>query len=94
MLGMKIGGYVGRGYDCETQFKFLNYPEYDIPVEIKKESKDFEYQEKKYPDKELSRAVVLCALHNHKKMPPHIDVIELDALCAYAQDLPLLNIAG
>ena len=84
---MKIGGYVGRGYDCETNFKFLDYPEYSIPVEIKKESKGFQYQEQKYGSAELSRAVVLCALHNHTKMPPHIDVIELDALCAYSQDL-------
>jgi hypothetical protein len=94
LLGMKIGGYVGRGYDCETQFQFLGFPEYSIPVEIKKESKGFVYQQDKYPDKELSRSVVLCALHNHKTMPAHIDVIELDALCAHAQDLPLLKISG
>jgi hypothetical protein len=32
---------------------------------------------------ELSRAVVLCAIHGHKQVPVNIDVIELDALCQY-----------
>ena len=40
-LGMKLGGYVGKGYDCITNFSFLNYPTYNVPVEIKRESKGF-----------------------------------------------------
>jgi hypothetical protein len=84
-LGMKLGPYVGKGYDCEgTCFQFLKYPEYIIPLEIKRRSRDFKYQEKKYGKEELSRALVLCAFHDHKVMPKHIDVIELEALCGQA----------
>jgi hypothetical protein len=81
-LGLKLGAYVGKGYDCVgTSIQFLNYPPYTIPVEIKKRSRDFRYQEKKYGKEELSRALVLCAYHDHKVMAKHIDIIELDALC-------------
>jgi hypothetical protein len=82
-LGMQLGGYVGRGYDCATEFKFLDYPVYSIPVEVKRNSKGFEYQQRKYGRDALTRAIVLCAIHDHKHIPPHIDVIELDALCHY-----------
>lgn len=83
-LGLKLGAYVGKGYDCvATQLQFLRYPAYTIPVEIKKRSRDFVYQEKKYGKDELSRALVLCAFHDHEVMPKHIDVIELEALCAH-----------
>jgi hypothetical protein len=89
LLGMVLGGYVGKGYDCvTTDFQFLGFPTYTVPVEIKRNSSGFRYQEKKYGKDELSRAVVLCAIHGHKQMPRHIDVIELDALCAYAQKFP------
>ena len=88
-LGMVLGGYVGRGYDCFTEFRFLNYPVYSVPVEIKRNSQGFHYQQRKYGREELSRAVVLCAVHQHKGMPQHIDVIELGALCAYARNFPL-----
>ena len=88
-LGMQLGGYVGKGYDCITDFAFLNYPVYTVPVEIKRNSSGFQYQQKKYGKDELSRAVVLCAIHGHKLMPPHIDVIELEALCNYAKNFPL-----
>ncbi len=83
-LGMQIGGYVGKGYDCLTQFKFLDYPAYSVPLEIKRDSAGFKYQQQKYGKDELSRAVVLCAVHGHKTMPPHIDVIELEAICKQA----------
>ncbi|MBI4785726.1 MAG: hypothetical protein HY782_01595 [Chloroflexi bacterium] len=84
-LGLKLGAYVGKGYDCvETSLQFLRYPAYTVPLEIKKRSRDFQYQEKKYGKAELSRALVLCAFHDHEVMPKHIDVIELDALCEHA----------
>ena len=80
-LGMALGGYVGKGYDCFTTFQFLDYPEYAVPVEVKRHSQGFKYQQKKYGKAELSRAVILCAIHDHRQLPPHIDVVELDALC-------------
>ena len=65
---------------CEL---FLDYPIYNVPVEVKRESIGFKYQQQKYGKNELSRAVVLCAFHNHRNIPRNIDVIELDALCSY-----------
>jgi len=87
-LGMSLGGYVGKGYDCFTEFQFLDFPPYSIPVEIKRDSQGFRYQQRKYGREELSRAIVLCAVHGHRAMPPHIDVIELGALCAHARRFP------
>lgn len=84
-LGIALGGYVGKGYDCLTEFSFLDYPTYVVPVEIKRNSLGFEYQRKKYGKEELSRAVLLCAVHQHSHLPRNIDVIELDGLCRYAQ---------
>ncbi|HEY6333254.1 MAG TPA: hypothetical protein VI756_28275 [Blastocatellia bacterium] len=86
-LGMALGPYVGKGYDCYTDFTFLEYPTYAVPVEIKKRSRDFSYQEKKYGKEELSRAIILCAFHDKKNVPKNIDVVELDALCAHLQSL-------
>lgn len=86
LLGMTLGGYVGKGYDCYTTFKFLNYPEYPVPVELKRTSKDFQYQQLKYGRDLLSRAVVLCATHDHRNVPRNIDVIELEALCQHARE--------
>lgn len=86
-LGMALGAYVGRGYDCVTEFNFLGYPSYTVPVEIKRHSKDFEYQQNKYGREELSRAVILCAVHNKKNVPKNIDVVELDALCKHLKTL-------
>jgi len=89
-LGLKLGAYVGKGIDCvDTSLQFLRYPVYKVPVEIKKRSQDFVYQEKKYGKAELSRALVLCAFHDHEVMPKHIDVIELDALCQHAHHFDL-----
>ena len=86
---MTLGGYVGKGYDCFTDFKFLNYPTYSVPVELKRNSVGFKYQQKKYGRELLSRAVVLCAIHDHKQVPRNIDIIELDALCKHAEKFPL-----
>lgn len=80
-LGLALGPYVGKGYDCFSDFTFLDYPTYPIPVEIKKYSKDFRYQEKKYGKEELSRAVILCAFHDKKNVQKNVDVVELEALC-------------
>jgi hypothetical protein len=88
-LGMQLGGYVGKGYDCLTEFSLLNYPVYTIPVEIKRNSSGFKYQQRKYGKDELSRAVVLCVTHGHKQLPRHIDVIELEALCQHGKNFPL-----
>jgi hypothetical protein len=85
-LGMTLGGYVGKGYDCETEFSFSPYPTYTVPVEIKRNSSGFKYQQKKYGKDELSRAVLLCAVHDHKQVPKNIDVIELRALCAHSKE--------
>lgn len=75
-IGIQLGPYRTKDYDCDpSRFEFYNYPAYFCPVEIKKQSKDFRYQEQKYFP--LPRAVVLCLEHNHPKIPNHIDVIEL-----------------
>lgn len=86
-LGMALGAYVGKGYDCVTDFNFLEFPTYRVPVEIKRQSKNFSYQEKKYGRDELSRAVILCAVHDKKNVPKNIDVVELDALCNHLKTL-------
>lgn len=80
---MTLGGYVGKGYDCLTEFHFLDYLPYLVPVELKRNSHGFKYQQEKYGKDQLSRAVVLCATHGHKEVPPHIDVIELEALAQF-----------
>ena len=85
-LGMVLGGYVGKGYDCVTEFSFLNYPTYPVPVEIKRNSSGFRYQQQKYGKDELSRAVLLCAIHDHRHVPKNIDVIELRALCEHSKE--------
>jgi hypothetical protein len=87
LLGVSLGAYVGKGYDCYSQFEFQDYPEYSVPVEIKKFSKDFSYQQKKYGKDELSRAVILCAIDNLKNPHVNIDVIELDAMCGFIGNL-------
>ncbi len=83
LLGVSLGPYVGKGYDCLSQFSFQNLPEYTVPIEIKKYSKGFIYQQNKYGKEELSRAVILCAIDDIKYVDPNIDVIELDAMCSY-----------
>ena len=86
-LGLELGGFVGKGYDCLSEFQFKTLPPYQVPVEVKRNSDGFSYQMQKYGKDLLSRAVILCAIHNHQHIPSNIDVIELDALCAYRQTL-------
>ena len=80
VLGIELGPYVGKGYDCESQVQFLQYPPYEVPIEIKKVSSRFKYQQRRYGPEELSRGVVLCARHDMINVPANIDVIELEAL--------------
>ena len=35
-LGLRLGGYVGKGYDCYSEFSFHPYPTYSVPVEVKR----------------------------------------------------------
>jgi hypothetical protein len=90
-LGMALGGYVKKGYDCISDFTFLSFPRYTVPVEIKKTSKGFKYQQDKYGKDTLSRAVILCVKHDNKRYPDAlgIDVIELEAMCNYASMYPV-----
>jgi hypothetical protein len=82
LLGVEVGPYVGKGYDCQSTFQFLNYAPYQVPVEIKKNSSDFKYQQKKYSPEQLSRVVILCVRHDLVNVPPNVDVVELSALCS------------
>jgi hypothetical protein len=82
-LGVSLGPYVGRGYDCRSEVKFGDYPIYNVPVEIKRFSKDYNYQINKYGKDELSRAIILCIIHNLENTPRNVDVIELDSMCNY-----------
>jgi len=85
-LGLKLGPYVGKGYDCAaSSFEFLDLKPYQVPVEVKKESTGFRYQQGKYGKEELSRAVILYMVHNKSRLPDNIDVIELAAFPAYAE---------
>ncbi len=88
ILGVEIGPYVGRGFDCKGRFQFLDFQPYEVPIEVKKRSAGFKYQEKKYGKEELSRAVILCMKHNLVTTPRHIDVMEL-ALFAKIESLEL-----
>jgi hypothetical protein len=81
-LGLKVGPYLKRGYDCpESLFKFLTFPEYPCPLEIKTRSADFQYQVKRYSD--LPRVVVLCLHHDLARPPQHVDVVEVAALAKH-----------
>jgi hypothetical protein len=82
ILGVELGPYRVRGLDCEGIFQFLTYEPYKVSVEIKKASKDFEYQQRKYAPEELSRAVILCMHHDLVNVPPNVDVIQLETLCS------------
>ena len=84
---MSLGPYVGRGYDCISEIKFFDYPVYEVPIEIKRHSKKYIYQMKKYGKDELSRAIVLCAIHDLENTPKNIDIIELDFMCNYIGNL-------
>jgi len=81
-LGLDLGPYLGTGYDClDSRFQFLGLPMYTCPVEVKTQSKGFNYQVTRYP--KLPRAVVLCMEHNFVNPPEHIDFIDLPVLAEY-----------
>lgn len=82
VLGVECGPYVGKGYDCEGKFQFLSYEPYTAPIEMKKLSSGFEYQQKRYSPQQLSRVVILCARHDLVNVPANVDVIELAELCS------------
>jgi len=86
-LGVTLGPYVGRGFDCLSEVKFLDYPVYTVPFEIKRHSNKYKYQMKKYGKDELSRAIILCAIHDLENTPRNVDVIELDSMCSYIGNL-------
>lgn len=86
-LGITLGPYVGKGYDCISYVKFLDYPVYNVPIEIKRYSRKYKYQMEKYGKDELSRAVILCAIHDLENTPRNVDVIELDSMCSYIGNL-------
>jgi len=86
-LGVSLGPYVGRGYDCLSDIKFLDYPVYKVPIEIKRHSKKYRYQMEKYGKEELSRAIILCAIHDLENTHKNVDVIELDFMCNYIGNL-------
>src|ERR1017187_243310 len=81
-LGLKLGPYLLRGYDCPTSsFQFARYPEYPCPVEIKKRASGFDYQIKNYPT--LPRAVVLCLDHDIRHPHEHVDFVEVRSLARH-----------
>jgi hypothetical protein len=82
VLGVELGPYVGKGYDCKGVFRFLEYEPYEVAVEMKKSSSGFKYQQKKYSPEELSRAVILCMRNDLLNVPPNVDVIQLETLCS------------
>jgi hypothetical protein len=84
ILGVEVGPYLGRGYDCRSCFRFLKYEAYEVPIELKRKSSGFRYQQQKYGKDELSRAVVLCVRHDLRNPPPNIDIVELGYLASYA----------
>jgi len=84
-LGLDLGPYLTKGYDCASRFQFLAFPPYECPVEIKKRSYGFRYQINRYQP--LPRAVVLCLDHDLINAPDHIDIIELPALAEHLVSL-------
>lgn len=79
-FGMVLGPYLGKGLDCkESKFSFLDYPTYTVPVEVKKRSGGFKYQQEKYSRDELSRVVVLCVTHDLMNVDKNTDVVELSS---------------
>ena len=82
VLGVECGPYLGKGLDCQGKFQFLSYDPYTVPIEIKKSSSGFQYQQKRYPPEQLSRVVILCARHDLVNVPTNVDVLELAELCS------------
>jgi hypothetical protein len=82
ILGLELSPYLGKGYDCtKSQVQFNDFPRYTCPVEVKKRSRGFRYQEVKYI--ELPRAMVLCIDHDYPNPPNHIDVVALPTLAEF-----------
>ena len=78
-LGMHFGPMRTSGYDCDpSSFSFVGYAPYPCPIELKKRSSGFKYQELRY--KPLPRVVVLCMQHDRKNLLNHVDVIDLPTL--------------
>lgn len=82
VLGVEVGPYRGKGFDCQGVFRFLNYDPYTVPIEIKKASSGFKYQQRKYAPEQLSRVVILCVRNDKVNVPPNVDIIELETLCS------------
>jgi hypothetical protein len=82
VFGLDLSLYLTKGYDCpKSKFKFVGFPSYPCPVEIKKRSAGFDYQIMRYT--ELPRAVVLCIKHDLVNPPDHVDILELSAFADY-----------
>lgn len=60
ILGVEFGPLPGKGLDCQGTFRFLDYEPYSVPIELKKLSSGFKYQQKKYSPEQLSRRHSLC----------------------------------
>ena len=83
-IGIHLGPLRVRHYDCDTSaFHFAGYELYPCPIELKKRSSRFSYQEVRY--KPLPRVVVLCIEHDLRNLRAHVDVVELKALCDYLE---------
>jgi len=81
-IGLQIGPYWRRWFDCpESVFKFLQFPDYKCPIEIKDRSSGFNYQTKNY--KHLPRVVILCLKHDMPHQKEHVDVIEVNAFAKF-----------
>ena len=81
-LGVHLGPLRVRHYDCDpSAFHFEGYENYPCPVELKKRSSGFKYQEARYP--KLPRVVILCVEHDRQNLPAYADAVDLSALCEY-----------
>lgn len=81
ILGVELGPYKVKGLDCQGVFRFLNEP-YTVPIEIKRASSGYRYQQRKYAPEELSRVVILCMRNDKVNVPPNVDIIQLETLCS------------
>jgi hypothetical protein len=82
ILGVELGPYKVKGLDCRGVFRFLNYEPYTVPIEIKRASSGYRYQQRKYAPEELSRVVILCMRNDKVNVPPNVDIIQLETLCS------------
>lgn len=89
VLGVALSPYLGKGIDCkDSVFRFLEFDPYEVPVEIKKKSSGFKYQQARYTEEQLSRTVVLCIKHDLPNVPHNVDVIELTSIGRLARLQP------